>query len=63
MEPHMSSPSPCCYLKIKGKNENAIDVNNENDRCKIIRQVRSFTSFQMFHTHASLPRGCFSATA
>jgi hypothetical protein len=21
---------------------------------------RSFTSFQMFHTHASLPRGCFS---
>ena len=22
-------------------------------------QVRSFTSFQMFHTHAPLPRGCF----
>ena len=21
--------------------------------------VRSFTSFQMVHTHASLPRGCF----
>jgi len=23
-------------------------------------RVRSFTSFQMFHTHASLPRGCFA---
>ena len=27
------------------------------------KRVRSFTSIQMFHTHASLPRGCFLATA
>jgi hypothetical protein len=41
------------------KNENATDVNNENHRSKFIKQVGSFTSFQMIHTHASLPRGFF----
>ena len=38
-------------------------MNSQNK--KLVQQStdRSFTSIQMVHTHASLPRGCFLATA
>jgi hypothetical protein len=32
----------------------ATDVKEENHRSKFIKQVRSFTSFQMIHTHTPI---------
>ena len=43
MEPHTSSPSPCKY---------EVKLNQ-------VKAIGSFTSFQVFYTHASLPRGFF----
>jgi hypothetical protein len=47
-------------LLDKKCNQTATEVEEKNHRSKIIQQVRSFTSFQMIHTHASLPRGFFN---
>ena len=51
MEPHMSSPSPCNY--------NAKLIKHETQP---LTKQGSFTSVQMVHTHASLPRGFCSGS-
>ena len=66
--PSMCPRAPCSINdsetgKISGKKLTANHANSNKRSSKSKSSSRRFTCFQMFHTHASLPRGCFLATA
>ena len=67
-QPCSDSVAPCSIKDVEtdkmiGKNLTANHANSNKISSKSKSSSRSFTSFEMFHTHASLPRGCFLATA